>query len=66
MSARTDAAPGLSGLLTEDSPRPCEPIQHPFSEPGFRFHERGEPHEPWCLRTLMGGVHTLVHGTTSR
>ncbi|MFC2046597.1 alkaline phosphatase family protein [Chloroflexota bacterium] len=66
MGARTDAATGLSGLLTEDSPRPCEPIQHPFSEPGFRFHERGEPHEPWCLRTLMGGVHTLVHGTTSR
>jgi phospholipase C len=38
MGARTDAATDLSNLLTEDSPRPCEPIQHAVIDKGFQFH----------------------------
>jgi phospholipase C len=65
MSARSDAASDLGGLLTEDKPRLCEPIHHALAEPGFEFHERGEPHEDWLLRRLMGGVHRHVHEIVS-
>jgi phospholipase C len=61
MGARIDAATGLGGLLTEDKPRACQPIQHAVSDPEFEFHERGEPHEDWKLRELMGGVHKHLH-----
>lgn len=66
ISARTDAATDLSGLLTEDKPRECEPIQHTITEPDFQYHERGEPHEHWGLRKLMGAVHKHVHEHDSK
>ncbi len=66
MGARTDAATDLSGLLTEDRPRPCEPIQHDVLDPVFRFHDRGDPHEDWKLRKLMGSVHEHVHEIASK
>ena len=56
ISLRTDAATDLSCLLTEATPRKCEPIQHAITNPGFQFHERDEPDEDWELRKLMRGV----------
>jgi phospholipase C len=66
MGARIDAATDLSGLLTEDKPRECKPIEHALTDSGFRFHERGDPHEDWKLRELMGGVHEHLQEVRSR
>lgn len=57
ISRRTDAATDLSCLLTETTPRKCEPIEHDVTSHSFQFHERGEPDEDWGLRKLMKGVH---------
>ena len=66
ISRRTDAATDLSCLLTEATPRKCEPIQHAITDPGFQFHERGEPDEDWELRKLMRGVHKDAQENTPK